>query len=194
MPAMQLVRPSAECLPGYIEALARGWSSDSERGAAAAADEMARIREDPAAFLRWMDDPEGAGPAVTLPDGSLVPRLPGLRRWMWDGEFAGSIGLRWQAGTMELPEYCLGHIGYAVVPWKQRRGYATAALQAMLGEARRVGLPFVHITTDIGNAASQRVILRAGGVLQERFNKPAQFRSKEALRYRVDVPAVAAPE
>lgn len=191
---MQLVGPTADYLPSYVEALSRGWSSDTERGAVAAADDMARIRDDPAAFLRWLDDPEGAGPPVTLPDGSQVSRLPGFRRWMWDGEFAGSIGLRWQAGTTELPEYCLGHIGYAVVPWKQRRGYATTALQAMLAEARKVGLPFVILTTDIGNIASQRVILRAGGVLQERFTKPAQFRSREALRFRVDIPVAAAPE
>jgi len=41
---------------------------------------------------------------------------------MWDDEFAGSIGFRWQPGTSALPPHCLGHIGYAVVPWKQGRG------------------------------------------------------------------------
>jgi predicted acetyltransferase len=41
---------------------------------------------------------------------------------MWDGEFCGSIGLRWLPGTEELPPHCLGHIGYAVVPWKRRLG------------------------------------------------------------------------
>ena len=38
-----------------------------------------------------------------LPDGTCVPRLPGYQRWMWDGAFAGSIGFRWQYGTVELP-------------------------------------------------------------------------------------------
>ena len=28
-----------------------------------------------------------------------MPRLPSYRLWMWDGEFAGSISLRWQPGT-----------------------------------------------------------------------------------------------
>ena len=59
---------------------------------------------------------------------------------MWDGEFCGSIGFRWQPGTSALPPYCLGHIGYSVVPWKQRRGYATKALALLLPDARKEGL------------------------------------------------------
>src|SRR3954466_703221 len=139
---IQLVQPSAEFLPSYVAALERGWSHDNERGAAAAAEELARIKADPAEFLASLENRQGGG-SVTLPDGSSVPRLPGFRRWLWDGEFAGSIGLRWQQGSAALPEYCLGHIGYAVVPWKQRRGYATQALVAMLDEARAQGLPYV---------------------------------------------------
>ena len=56
---------------------------------------------------------------------------------MWDGEFCGSIGFRWQPGTSTLPPYVLGHIGYAVVPWKRGRGYATQALALLLPEARK---------------------------------------------------------
>ena len=83
---------------------------------------------------------------------------------MWDGEFAGSIGFRWRPGTTDLPPYCLGHIGYGVVPWKQRRGYATRALANLLPLAKQEGLPFVAITTDTHNVPSQRVILANGGV------------------------------
>jgi predicted acetyltransferase len=52
---------------------------------------------------------------VALPDGTMVPRLPGFWRWLWDGEFCGSIQFRWQPGTPDLPPTCLGHIGYSVV-------------------------------------------------------------------------------
>ena len=182
---MQLVRPSTHHLPGYVAALERGWSHDNERGAAAAAEELLRIRSDPDAFLASMDDREAKGPPVTLPDGGTVPRLPGIRRWMWEGGFAGSIGLRWQPGTPALPPYCLGHIGYAVVPWQQRRGHATQALRAMLEEAKALGLPYVELTTDTDNLASQRVIQKCGGVLHESFAKPAQFANRSALRYRI---------
>src|SRR5262245_6498810 len=182
---MRLVRPAEEYLVGYRDALERGWSRDNVRGAVVAQEELEQIRTDPQAFLASLDDREAKGPPIELPDGSLVPRLPGFHRWLWDGEFAGSIGMRWQPGTTDLPPHCLGHIGYAVVPWKQRRGYATAALRAILEEARAVGLPFVEITTDPDNAASMRVIQAVGGILHEHFTQPPQFGRGPGLRYRV---------
>jgi len=185
---MQLVAPSEERLASYVDALERGWSPNNERGLAAAQEELAMIAADPSAFVSSLDDRQAKGAPIAMPDGSTVPRLPGFRRWMWDGEFAGSIGFRWQHGTPELPPYCLGHIGYSVVPWKQRRGYATAALVGMLDEARQMGMPYVEVTTDPGNIASQKVILAAGGTLYERFTKPPQFGSKPCLRFRIRLP------
>src|SRR5688500_5676833 len=136
---IELVWPVQEHLASYIDALERGWSPDNTRPEAGR-EELARIREDPALFLAQQVDREGRAPPVTLPDGSTVARLRGYRRWMWDGEFCGAIGFRWQPGTTELPPYCLGHIGFAVVPWKRRRGYATRALTLLLPDARREGL------------------------------------------------------
>ena len=182
---MELVRPSSEHLASYVAALERGWSPDNERGVQAVREELARIQADPAAFLASMEDREAKGPPVSLPDGSTAKRIPGFRRWLWDGEFCGSIGLRWQPGTTALPPHCLGHIGYGVVPWKQGLGYAKAALSLILREARAVGLPYVEITTDPDNAASQRVISANGGVLVEHFIKPPQFGSKPGLRFRI---------
>lgn len=84
--------------------------------------------------------------------------------------------------------HCLGHIGYAVVPWKQRRGHATAALAQMLTVtlAMKLGLAHVTLTTDRDNRPSQRVIEANGGVLQERFIKPASFGATPGLRYRIE--------
>src|SRR5438874_4172413 len=125
------------------------------------------------------------GPPIALPDGSTAKRLPSFRRWLWDGEFCGSIGLRWQPGTTALPAHCLGHIGYAVVPWKQRLGYARLALRLILPEAKAIGLSYVEITTDPDNIASQRVIEANGGILVEHFTKPQQFGCKPGLRFRI---------
>lgn len=185
MEEMTLVWPSRRYLPSYAAALERGWSPDSLRGEAAAHDELARIAADADAFLASLVDREAAGDSVTLLDGSTVPRLPGYRRWMWDGEFCGSIGLRWQRGTEALPPHCLGHIGYAVVPWKQRRGYATRALREVLREAEAEGLRFVEITTDPDNVASRRVVEANGGVLFEEFVTPSSLGGGRKLRYRV---------
>ncbi|MEP7060950.1 MAG: GNAT family N-acetyltransferase [Betaproteobacteria bacterium] len=182
---MQLVRPAQGHLASYVAALERGWSADNIHGQVAAREELEQIRADPKAFLAALEDREGKGPPVKLPDGSLVSRIPGFRRWLWDGEFVGSIGMRWQPGTAALPPHCLGHIGYAVVPWKQRRGYATTGLRLLLPEAISVGLPYVEITTDPDNIASRRVIEANGGELVEHFVKPAQFGSKPGSRYRI---------
>jgi predicted acetyltransferase len=183
--AIELVRPTLERLPAYTSALERGWSADNVRGAAAAREELARIAEDADAFVAREIDREARGREVTLPDGSKVARIPGFRLWIWDGDFCGAIGLRWQTGSQELPAHVLGHIGYSIVPWKQRRGYAKAALGMMLVHARAEGLAFVEITTDPDNMASQRVIVANGGVLVGPFTKPPQYGSVPGLRYRI---------
>jgi len=180
-----LVYPSREHLPSYIEALERGWSPDNLLGAVVAQEELRRIGVDADAFLASLVDREAAAGPITLPDGSKVKRLPGYRQWMWDGDFCGSIGLRWQPGTEALPEYCLGHIGYAVVPWKQRRGYATKALREVLLGAKAEGLRYVEITTDPDNVASRRVIETNGGVLFDEFITLPAYGSQPKVRYRV---------
>lgn len=184
---MRLVRPGPEHLASYVEALTRGWSPDNVRGADAARDELQAIAADAAAFLDSLEDREAAGRPIILLDGTEVPRLPGYRRWMWDGEFCGSIGVRWRHGTEDLPPTCLGHIGYAVVPWKQRRGYATLALGEILTDIRAEGLRYVELTTAPDNVASQRVIEQNGGVLVDTFITPSTLGSRPERRYRIDL-------
>jgi predicted acetyltransferase len=181
---VDLVWPAAEHLASYVAALELGWSPDNLR-AVAGREELERIQQDPALFLAQQIDREGRGPPILLPDGSSVPRLPGYRRWMWDGEFCGVIGFRWQPGTSELPPHCLGHIGYAVVPWKRRRGYATRALALMLEDVTREGLEYVELTTAATNAVSRKIIEANGGVLVGRFLKGAQYGGTEELRFRI---------
>jgi len=183
--AVGLVRPTLERLPAYTAALERGWSADNLRGEASAREELTRIAEDAEAFVTQQTDREARGREVTLPDGSKAARIPGFRLWIWDGDFCGAISLRWQPGSLELPPHVLGHIGYSVVPWKQRRGYAKAALGMMLVHARAEGLVFVELTTDPDNVASQRVILANGGMLVGPFTKPAQYGSVPGMRYRI---------
>ncbi len=183
---MKLVWPSAEYLPGYVYALQQGWSPDNTRPEAGR-ELLERIAEDPTRFLSEQVDREAKAPPVILPDGSKVPRLPGYAQWMWDGEFCGAIGFRWQPGSNELPPHCLGHIGYGVVPWKRRRGYATQALKLLLPQVRQEGLTYVELVADEDNIPSQRVIEANGGLLVERFIKSEVYGSKASLRYRIAV-------
>lgn len=184
---MDLVRPALPYLPSYSEALHRGWSHDNLRGIVAAQEELERIARDAVEFVESLTDPEGKGRPITLPDGSVVPRIPGVRLWMWDGEFCGSISLRWQPGSNDLPAYCLGHIGYAVVPWKQGRGYGTRALRLLLPMARERGLTYVDLTTDPDNLASQRVILANGGRIERRYRTGEAYGNTEKLLLRIQL-------
>src|SRR5205823_659649 len=102
-------------------------------------EQLAYIARDPAGFLASQVDRDAKAGPIVLPDGSRFERLPGYRRWMWDGEFCGFIGFRWQRGSNALPSHVLGHIGFGVVPWKRRLGYASAALRMLLPDARAEG-------------------------------------------------------
>ena len=183
---MDLVAPDRAHLDGYLDALRREWSPtttdpDYWRG------ELARIEADPDLALAQFNDRDGGARPITLPDGTQVQRIPGIVRWMWDGEFAGAINARWQPGTADLPPHVLGHIGYTVVPWKQRRGYATEALRQMLDIVRAEGLPYVEITTQPDNLASQKVIEANGGVSLGEFVEPEQYGGEIGMKYRVDL-------
>ncbi|HUR33765.1 MAG TPA: GNAT family N-acetyltransferase [Vicinamibacterales bacterium] len=177
--------PSRAYLASYRDALHRGWSPDNVRGDTARREELGKIEADADAFLAGLVDREARGGPITFPDGTTVQRLPGYRRWMWDGGFVGTIGLRWQPGTDALPPHVLGHIGYAVVPWRRGRGYATAALRLLLPEARAEGLTQVELTVEPHNLASRHVIEENGGIFVEAFVAPEAYGHKHGLRYRI---------
>jgi len=185
MEPLELRWPGHEELPSYVDALERGWSPntmDDEAGRR----QLIEIEDDADRFLASLAmDPGSTGPPVTLPDGSVADRIPGYDRWIWDGDFCGRIGFRWQPGTEELPPHVLGHVGYAVVPWKRRRGYASEALRRLLVDVADVGLRWIEVTTDPDNVASQRVIENAGGELVERFRYPPEYDRDIGLRYRI---------
>lgn len=183
---LRLLEPSLEHLGAYATALERGWSPNNILDVST--EQLAAIRADGAAFVASLLSQDGI---ITLPDGRQIPKLPSRVRWLWDGEFCGQIGLRWQPGTDALPSYVLGHVGYAVVPWKRRRGYATAALRVMLDEAREVGLGSIEITTDKGNVASCKVIEANGGQFVEEFVEP-HYGEDARLRYRIALGAAPA--
>lgn len=183
----RLVVPGREHLAAYVEALERGWSADNIGGTASARRELEEIAQDADAFLASLDDPEAKRGPIVTPDGTTFERLPGYRRWIWAEGFCGSIGFRWTPGTEALPPHVLGHIGYAVVPWRRNEGHATAALALLLPDAKALGLAYVELTTDPDNPASQRVIQANSGRLVERFRKHAVYGGAESLRWRIDL-------
>jgi predicted acetyltransferase len=199
---LRLIRPTLRELPGYMAALERGWHADDEPSLQSAIEEYDAILRDPEGFLAAHDNEVGGGRPITLPDGTLVPRLPSIRRWIWDGEFCGVVGFRWKPGSDSLPTHVLGHIGYAVVPWKRACGYASEATRQMLFEARLRRLGLVEVSASPHNVASRRVVERNGGELLEVFVTPDALGAEPALRYGIPltppmqpvrVPLVQAP-
>lgn len=190
---LELVRPAREHLPSYLEALRRGWSPDNLRDGAAQ-EELDAIARDADAFLAGFEDLEGTGGPIRLPDGTTAPKLPGFRRWIWDGAVTcGSIGARWQEGTAELPPHVLGHVGYAVVPWRRSEGVGTRALAMMLELLRPRGLPYIELTCKPDNAASICIIRNNGGMLVGPFERPAAYGGGIAFRWRIGLDKGALP-
>ncbi|MGO7042037.1 GNAT family N-acetyltransferase [Rhizobium acaciae] len=164
-----LLPPDLENLSGFEAALAAGWSPDPRHAGdeTYVRGELQRLRQDRAKFL---DDLIPDGRRCT---GSGLPPLTTLLFWIWDGEFCGSISLRFQAGAEELPPEVSGHVGYSVVPWKQRNGHATAALSLLMAVASKEGLDRVVVLCNEDNDASRRVIERNGGELFMRGPHPS---------------------
>ena len=184
---MHIVRPDEVYLKSYKKGLIKAISSGTAEYLDRAQRELLEIEVDPKSFLAEQEDPKALGGDVKLSDGSFVPRIPGITRWMWDGQVCGSINFRWQVGSTELPPHCLGHIGYEVFSWKRNQGYASAALKEILPEAVKLEMPFVELTTDVNNLISQRVIEKNGGVLHEKFVKPQYHGGTEGLRFRISL-------
>jgi len=157
MTSITLLRPSLAWLSQYEEALARGWSPNTDQDVSR--EQLRQLRRNPERFLHELYN----SPTLRLPDGREVQRLPAHDFWISDGAFCGRIGFRFQPGTEDLPPTAMGHIGYTVVPWKQGRGYATAALRQILPVARAEGFARVLLTCDDDNEASRKVILANAG-------------------------------
>jgi RimJ/RimL family protein N-acetyltransferase len=200
----ELAWPSVELLPHFQAALERGWSRNNVMAERTRHQDLEKIHADPQAFVASLVNLEGGGDEVQLPDGSYVPRLPGYSRWVFlarqdltqegsaqgvDLEFAGTINIRYVLGTSQLPYYCLGHIGYATVPWQQGRGAASFALAQLIKEATAAGhlrgMDYLEITTQPDNAASQAVITKCGGKLIERYTEPPMYGGQAGLKFRI---------
>ncbi|WP_045742883.1 GNAT family N-acetyltransferase [Actinoplanes rectilineatus] len=149
-------------------ALHRAWIEQRDEWGRGVHQDGAGLRPDddvdsPAGFEAWVRK------LAAEEDPSVAP-VPGwvhcTYRWIVeDGRLAGAIALR-----HELNDFLLeagGHIGYGIRPSARGRGLAVWALGAMLDVARDRGFDRVLVTCNVTNPASEAVIVRQGGVLED---------------------------
>ncbi len=98
---------------------------------------------------------------------------------------AGEVGLRYVPATGDMPDSVPGHVGYTVAPWMQGRGYATAALRALMKFAKGKRLKTLHILCNPENLGSRVVIERVGGKVYHIGPHPSDQPRQMKIYYRV---------
>lgn len=156
--APRLIEPAAAFAQSYADAMAEGLDK-----APATRDEIDWVRED---FADWLRAENDMTRRIVLPDGREVPRVPETRLWLVAGQdFIGRISIRHHLN--DSLEKQGGHIGYAIRASARGKGYGQTILKLALPEAKKLGITKALITCDDTNAASARIIEKAGGKLQD---------------------------
>ena len=176
MDRVLLERPREELVASYAAALRRdpGFSPRPAR------EQLIAIERDPKIFLD--------GLCASTPTSGAPGALHRLLFWLSDGEYCGDLVVRWRQGTNTLDQPTFGHVGYGVVAWKRRRGYATAGLGLLIERLRHSGevpLTYLDITTSRDNIASQKVIVANGGELVDSWDHSPSHAGAPALGYRI---------
>lgn len=112
-----------------------------------------------ATFEEWLARVQGA----EHPAGETVPTTVFLVMDAVTCQLVGMIALRHRLDD-HLARWG-GHVGYSVRPGLRNRGYATAALQALLPYCRSLGLNQLLLSCWAENLPSAQVMKHCGGTL-----------------------------
>jgi len=89
-----------------------------------------------------------------------------------DGELVGRVSVRFElSGFLATTG---GHIGYAVIPTRRNKGYATEILRQALVLTRAEGIDRTLLTCGDNNIASRRAIESCGGIFESLFPLEAE--------------------
>lgn len=159
--------PHMRFFPSYLVALREGFRRGVQPEKTK--EEIADIEADPEQHLFDLNAPP-TNP-ITMPDGTISHKVPYECLWLTEGDdFIGEVHFRHELNPV-LENYG-GHIGYGVRPSLWGHGYATWGVELVKIRARNMGLKRLLITCSPDNPASERVILKAGGVYENTVIKP----------------------
>jgi predicted acetyltransferase len=172
----ELVSPTTAVHASFLEAMAEF----VDEGRAGPDDQSMLGRESrtyastwgtPSGFERYVTDLRAAALEETpRPDGLV----PSTTLWWVEGDaYLGRVAIRHRLTPILLETG--GHIGYDVRPTARRRGHATAMLRAALPVARGLGIDPALVTCNTDNEGSRKVILAAGGVLEDEREGKLRF-------------------
>lgn len=118
-------------------------------------------------YNAWLTEMQNRHAGENLPDGYVRENF----YLCYEGKrLVGVFGLKF-----ELTEFLLnygGHIGYATRPSDRNRGLATQMLKQGLQFAKKFGYERILCTCDSDNYASEKVILKNGGVFENELHDP----------------------
>lgn len=122
------------------------------------------VERDPGDFASMVQTLLAESRGEGVPDGWV----PSSTYWLLAGErIVGAVNIR--HGLTEKLRTSGGHIGYGIRPTARRRGYATRLLALALEQCRGLGIQRALVVCDSDNAASERTIVRNGGVRDEDY-------------------------
>ncbi|WP_340009705.1 GNAT family N-acetyltransferase [Paenibacillus sp. FSL K6-0276] len=123
------------------------------------------ISKDPSDFKAMVQSLVDSSTGEGLPEGWV----PDTTFWLVtnNNKIVGAVNIRHKL-TQKLLN-CGGHIGYGIRPSERRKGCATKLLASSLEKAKELGINKVLVVCDESNLASERTILKNGGVADARY-------------------------
>lgn len=180
---LELVRPSLQLVPSYIEALRAGPFSHMALGGFG--DEPVQsVSADPQGFIERLTSQ--APRTIITPNRQVFQLRDHSIRWAIDrsGSFVGGLSFRNDVGNPLIDSYC-GNVGMSVRYDLRNQGFSTRIWPLILRQFAAQGFTSIVASADIDNLASIRSIERAGGVVIGRNNL---FGYGEAFVYRIATP------
>ncbi len=164
---VKLIFPSTNVFGSYIAALHEGFRRGI--GETKTEDEIQNIENDFETYIKSLNAPPDG--TFKAPNGEEFEKVPYETLWLvCDDIFIGEVSFRHELNGF-LHEYG-GHVGYGIRPSLEGLGFGTLALKLTKERAAQRGMDKLLITCDPDHTASEKIILRNGGVHENTPENP----------------------